>query len=96
MSLLAAPATGSPHARHTAAAALQALCSPDQGNEPPGTCAGSWWAGEEEEEEVRAAEERQPQLASPCPLAAGPMEKAASTCGLRNGVSRLEDTWSCP
>lgn len=96
MSLLAAPATGSPHARHTAAAAQQALCSPDQGNEPPGTCAGSWWAGEEEEGEVRAAEERQPQLALPCPLAAGPMEKAASTCGRQNGMSRLEDTWSCP
>lgn len=41
MSPLAPPAAGAPHARHTAAAAQRVLCSPDQGNEPPGTCAGS-------------------------------------------------------
>lgn len=37
MSLLAPPATGSPHAQRTAAAQRR-LCSSDQGNEPPGTC----------------------------------------------------------
>lgn len=78
MSLLAAPATGSPHERHTAVAAQWALCSPDKVMSPLGPVLGPWWAGEEE---VRAAEERQPHLILPCPLAAGPTETLASTCG---------------
>lgn len=62
MSLLAPPATGSPHDRHTAAAAQRALCSPDKVMSPPGPVLGLWWAGEEEE--VRA--QRKGSLTSPC------------------------------